>query len=123
MGEPLQFVTWPLNPDTQSALPKWLADEQGTLPLTPWGDGPCEDCATGRNPRWTVASVFWNRIMGADRLRTLCIPCFAERVYAAGYAPVSFAVAPEFHWERATEYTRRREQAHWNTPTSTGKES
>lgn len=99
---------WPITPDSANDVPARRADEAGVLPMTPWGDGPCDDCGTDRNPRWSAPSVFWNEIMGTDRPSIVCPPCFAERVYAAGYAPVGFTFTPDFHWETAAQRRDRR---------------
>lgn len=87
------------------------ADLAGLLPPTPWADNACADCGTHRNPRWYAPTPLWLHVMADEHTTTVCPLCFAERVYAAGLAPVAFTVNADFHWETTASVDRRREQA------------
>lgn len=80
----------------------------GHLPDHLQGDGPCQDCGTPDNIRWFAPSVLWNHVMGGpeamgDPGGVICIPCFIKRTDAAGLAPVSWQLVPQWRWtEKAT---------------------
>lgn len=67
------------------------------------GDGPCHDCGTPDNIVWTTDNPFWNAVMGGPEARDdpggiVCVPCFVNRVHAAGYSPVGWRLVPEWRW-------------------------
>ena len=62
------------------------------------GDHPCGDCGTKKNPIWFTDNVFWNRVMGEERGKILCVYCFIER--AEKIFDCAWRLLPSWGWKK-----------------------
>ena len=63
------------------------------------GDSPCFDCWAEENPVWFTDNVFWNEVMGKDKLKILCTDCFIVKAEKK-YKVTGWRLIPEFKWQR-----------------------
>lgn len=62
------------------------------------GDGPCGDCGTLDNPVWYTDNVFWNEVMGKERMKILCTNCFIVRAEGR-YRVTGWRLIPDWKWQ------------------------